>query len=62
MISKPEIIENICEYGGRVKYEYETLVERLDRLDIEILDTIINCVYKEGVKDGLLLHAELDTN
>ena len=62
MISKPEIFENIHDYSGRVKYEYDNLTNRLDRLDIEILDTIINCVYKEGVKDGFLLHAELDTN
>ena len=62
MISKPEIFENISEYGGRVKYEYDNLTNRLDRLDIEILDMIINCVYKEGVRDGFLLHAELDTN
>lgn len=62
MISKPEIFENIYDYSGRVKYEYDNLTNRLDRLDIEILDMIINCVYKEGVKDGLLLHTELDTN
>lgn len=62
MIRKPELFENISEYGGRVKYEYDNLAERLNSLDIEILDTIINYVYKEGLKDGLLLHAELDTN
>ena len=62
MISKPEIFENIQDYSDRVKYEYDNLTKRLDRLDIEILDMIINCVYKEGVKDGLLLHTELDTN
>lgn len=62
MISKPEIFENIQDYSDRVKYEYDNLTNRLDRLDIEILDMIINCVYKEGVKDGLLLHTELDTN
>mgnify|MGYP005806050915 FL=1 len=62
MIRKPELFENICDYSGRVKYEYDNLTNRLDRLDIEILDMIIDCVYKEGLKDGLLLHAELDTN
>ena len=62
MISKPEIFENIHDYSGRVKYEYDNLTNRLERLDIEILDMIINCVYKEGVRDGFLLHAELDTN
>ena len=62
MISKPEIFENIHDYSGRVKYEYDNLTNRLDRLDIEILDMIINCVYKEGVRDGFLLHAGLDTN
>ena len=62
MISKPEIFENIQDYSDRVKYEYDNLTNRLDRLDIEILDMIINCVYKEGVRDGFLLHAELDTN
>ena len=61
MIRKPEIFENIHDYSGRVKYEYDNLAERLNSLDIEILDTIINYVYKEGLKDGLLLHGELDT-
>lgn len=40
MISKPEIFENIHDYSGRVKYEYENLANRLERLDIEILDMI----------------------
>lgn len=62
MISKPEIFENISEYGIRISQEYENLAKGLDILDIEILDSIINYVYKEGLKDGFLLHAELDTN
>ena len=40
MISKPEIFENIHDYSGRVKYEYDNLTNRLERLDIEILDMI----------------------
>jgi hypothetical protein len=31
-------------------------------MDVEILDTIINYVYIEGLKDSLMLYAELDTN
>ncbi len=62
MLNKPEIFENIGEYGMRISYEYDSLAKKLDRLDIEILDTIINYVYKEGMKAGFLLHAELDTD
>ena len=62
MINKPELFENINDYGGSVIYEYENLAESLDKMQIEILNTIINCVYKEGLKDGFLLHTELDTN
>lgn len=62
MINKPELFENINNYGGSVIYEYENLAESLNGIQIEMLNTIIDYVYKEGLKDGFLLHAELDTN
>ncbi len=62
MISKPEIFDYIEEYGGKVENEYNLLSERLGTIETEMLNTLIEYTYKEGLKDGFLLHAELDTN
>ena len=37
MISKPEIFENIHDYSGRVKYEYENLANRLEDWTLKYL-------------------------
>ena len=62
MISKPEIFENVHDYGRRIRFEYENLTPRLEKVEIEALNTIIDCAYKEGLKDGILLHAQLATD
>lgn len=62
MISKPEIFNYIEEYSGKVESEYNLLSERLGTIETEMLNTLIEYTYKQGMKDGFLLHAELDTN
>lgn len=62
MITKPEIYEDIKDYGRRIKFEYENLVMQLDEVETEALNTIIDCAYKEGLKDGIIICSQLETD
>ncbi len=61
MIEKPEIFVYIAPYGRYTEYAYQRLAEKMGELDIETLNQLIACAYKDGVKDGIQLYEELDT-
>lgn len=61
MLEKPELFENVCNYGQRTIYEYESFLEGLERMKIEDLKILLECVYKDGVKDGIEFYKELNT-
>ena len=61
MLNKPELIECVASYGQRTIYEYESMLERLEGTEIEDLNILLECVYKDGVKDGIALYIRLDT-
>lgn len=61
MISKPEMLSFVEEYGYQTECEYDWLVKKLDEIDTETLNNLVACVYKEGVRDGVLLYLKLDT-
>lgn len=61
MIEKPEIFAKANAYGAITKYEYEWFSESLDEMDLEMLNQLIELVYKEGMKDGISLYKLLET-
>lgn len=61
MIGKPEMLTFVEEYGYQTECEYNWLIKKLDELDIETLNNLIACVYKEGIRDGIQLYIKLDT-
>ncbi|WP_425756637.1 hypothetical protein ACPW7J_03615 [Ihubacter sp. rT4E-8] len=63
MLDKPEICVGLEVYGHRTIQEYQWLLEDIDNEMVrENLQALINCVYKDGVKDGIKLYRQLDTN
>lgn len=62
MIAKPEICIGIDNYGQRTQQEYQWLIEDWDsKADLEALHSLMMCVYKDGVTDGIELCRQLDT-
>ena len=62
MIAKPEICIGLDTYGKRTQQEYKWLVEDWNNaVDLESLHNLLMCVYKDGVKDGIELCRQLDT-
>ena len=61
MIEKPEIFVCMTSYGEDTEYTYQRLAEKIGELEIEILNHLVTCVYKDGVKDGIQFYEELDT-
>lgn len=61
MIDKPEIFAKADTYGTMTKYEYEWFSESLEEMDLEMLNQLIELVYKEGMKDGISLYKLLET-
>lgn len=61
MIEKPEIFAKANTYGTITKYEYEWFSESLDEMGLEMLNQLIELVYKEGMKDGISLYKLLET-
>lgn len=63
MLSKPDFSLGLEKYGQRTEQEYQWLIEDwTDEMDMEMLHSLILCVYKDGVKDGIELCRQLDTN
>lgn len=62
MLEKPEIYIGLDMYGQGTLQAYQWLIEDVDdEITMESLHNLINCVYKDGVKDGIELCRLLDT-
>lgn len=61
MLKKPELIENAGNYGRQTIYEYENLIDGLEMMKREDLKALLQCVYKDGVKDGITFCMKLET-
>ncbi len=61
MIAKPDICKNVDFYGYMTKWEYEDVAEDMDEVELEALNRLVTCAYKEGVRDGIFIAEELNT-
>lgn len=61
MIDKPDICKNVEFYGYLTKWEYDDISRDLDEVQLETLNRLVTCAYKEGVKDGIFIAEELNT-
>ncbi len=63
MLNKPEICVGLAVYGQRTIQEYQWFIEDIENEMVkENLHALIDCVYKDGVKDGIELCRLLDTD
>ena len=63
MLEKPEICIGLESYGQRTQQEYQWLTEDWGRqAELDTLHNLLMCVYKDGVKDGIALCRQLDTD
>ncbi|MGC2871853.1 hypothetical protein ACDL92_00975 [Ihubacter sp. mB4P-1] len=61
MKHKPELGNNRCiDYGYDTRWEYDDVSEDLNEVQIETLNRLVACAYKEGVRDGIFLAEELN--
>lgn len=61
MKHKLELGNHRCAgYGDDTKWEYDDVSEGMKEVQIETLNRLVACAYKEGVRDGIFLAEELN--